>query len=398
MTHYRSPALGGLGADVFLSRYWQRKPLLIRQAYPDFKAPCTIEQVLALAQDPQLSARLVRQQRGRWSVVQSPLETLPKRTEPAWTVLVQGVDQHHTGVRALLDGFRFIADARLDDVMISYASDGGGVGAHSDSYDVFLLQAQGKRRWRVGKPASPERLKPNQPLKLLANFEAQEEYELGPGDMLYVPPGWGHEGVAVGECTTYSIGFRATQQRQLQMAWLEHLADSISENPKSTQLYKDPPATVSSQETPAQIPEAMSLQLRDWMQTALTQPLASDACEQQQFIGRYLSEPRAEMVFPFAKALGAPEVWWRKACTQGIQLHLASRMLYDDKAAYLNGESVRCAGQDKRWLERLANQRGLAAEQCQALCTTTALPKFKALRAQIHLWAEDGWLALGGKS
>ena len=132
-------------------------------------------------------------------------------TKNPWTVLIQGVDLHHDSVHALLQQFRFVPDARLDDLMISYATDGGGVGPHFDSYDVFLLQAQGQRKWRIGRQKKFE-LQEGVPLKILKEFKPEAEYVLNPGDMLYLPPGYAHDGVAVGECMTYSVGFKVPRK------------------------------------------------------------------------------------------------------------------------------------------------------------------------------------------
>src|SRR5688572_12859296 len=186
--------LGGLTPRQFLRGHWQKKPLLIRDALPGF-APLSRARLLALARLSDVESRFVaRTARGRWTLEHGPFarSAFPARSRPAWTLLVQGVDLHDDTAHALLQRFRFVPDARLDDVMVSWASLGGGVGPHFDSYDVFLLQVQGRRRWRIGRPGDL-RLKEGLPLKVLRNFVAEEELVLTPGDMLYLPPLWAHD-------------------------------------------------------------------------------------------------------------------------------------------------------------------------------------------------------------
>lgn len=211
------PLLGGLSAAQFMRRYWQKKPLLVRQAIPAMVPPIDRSALFALAEREEVESRLIRHGKSGWSLKHGPLprRALPPLKQPAWTLLVQGVDLHHDGVHDLLRQFRFLPDARLDDLMISYASDTGGVGAHFDSYDVFLLQAQGRRRWSIGKQGDL-RLQPGVPLKILENFEPEETFVLEPGDMLYLPPKYAHEGVAVGDdCMTFSIGLRSSALGEL---------------------------------------------------------------------------------------------------------------------------------------------------------------------------------------
>jgi 50S ribosomal protein L16 3-hydroxylase len=205
--------LNGLTPSQFMQRHWQKKPLLIRQAIPGFQALLDRPALFDLAEQDEVESRLIQQTPKGWNMRNGPLarRALPAVKSPNWALLVQGVDQHVESVHALLQQFRFVPDARLDDLMISYATDGGGVGPHFDSYDVFLLQAHGRRRWRIGKQKDLT-LVEGAPLKILQNFEPEEEFVLEPGDMLYLPPRYAHDGVAEGECMTYSIGFRAPKR------------------------------------------------------------------------------------------------------------------------------------------------------------------------------------------
>ena len=210
------PLLGGLTPAQFMRRHWQKKPLLIRSAIPGFRPLLSRARLFALATRAEVESRLVTRYGSRsWALEHGPLKraALPSLAAPSWTLLVQGVDLHDDAVHGLLQSFRFVPDARLDDLMISWASPGGGVGPHFDSYDVFLLQAQGRRRWRIGRVQDPA-LDEDAPLKILKRFVAEEEHVLEPGDMLYMPPEWAHDGVAYGgACMTYSIGFRAPRRR-----------------------------------------------------------------------------------------------------------------------------------------------------------------------------------------
>ncbi len=184
--------LGGLSPQQFMSRYWQKKPLLIRQAVPGVKPPIDRPTLFDLAAQDDVESRLIVQKNsGDWSLRHGPVarRSLPKLSQSGWTLLVQGLDLHVPAAHELLNQFRFVPEARLDDVMISYATDGGGVGPHYDSYDVFLLQVHGRRRWRVG-PLKDASLCPDVPLKILSNFEPEYEWLLEPGDMLYLPPMW----------------------------------------------------------------------------------------------------------------------------------------------------------------------------------------------------------------
>jgi len=247
--------LGGLTPAQFMKRHWQRKPLLVRGAVPGMQALVPAARLFELAARDDVESRLVVQDRGGWTLRQGPLarRAIPPAKQAGWTLLVQGMDLHDAGVHALLQGFRFVPEARLDDLMISHASDGGGVGPHFDSYDVFLLQAHGRRRWRIGRQKDLT-LQPDVPLKILAHFEPEQEFVLEPGDMLYLPPRYAHDGIAEGECQTYSVGFRAPRQGQLARDLLSQLAED-AQDAVSDALYEDrgQPATATPGERTAAI-------------------------------------------------------------------------------------------------------------------------------------------------
>lgn len=226
--------------DQFLRTHWQKTPLLIRTPWSGWTNPLEPDELAGLACEEGVESRLVTRSGDRLAMENGPLpeNRFAELGAGPWTLLVQAVDHYAPDVAALIEPFRFVPDWRIDDVMVSYATDGGGVGPHYDQYDVFLIQGLGRRRWRVGPrcdAATP--LQPHEDLRLLARFEATDEWLLEPGDILYVPPGFAHEGVAVGDdCMTYSIGFRAPSLAELVEGWAEHRADALPEDAR----YTDP--------------------------------------------------------------------------------------------------------------------------------------------------------------
>jgi 50S ribosomal protein L16 3-hydroxylase len=259
-----------------------------------------------------------------------------------------------------------VPEARLDDLMISHASDGGGVGPHFDSYDVFLLQAHGRRRWRIGRQKDLT-LQPDVPLKILAHFEPEQEFVLEPGDMLYLPPRYAHDGIAEGECQTYSVGFRAPRQGQLARDLLSQLAEDAQEA-VSDALYEDrgQPATA----TPGAIPPALQAYARQAVAAALR---ANDALDRA--LGESLTEPKATVWFerqPVPRQLRA------------VVLDARTRMLYDKRHIFVNGESWRAAGRDATLMRRLADQRRLQPADLAGASD--------AARDLLRQWCELGWL------
>ncbi|EJL72377.1 cupin domain-containing protein [Variovorax sp. 2RAF20] len=370
------PLLGGLSAAQFMRRHWQKKPLLVRQAIPAMVPPIERAALFALAEREEVESRLIRHGKAGWSLKHGPLarRALPPLKQPAWTLLVQGVDLHHEGVHELLQQFRFLPDARLDDLMISYASDTGGVGAHFDSYDVFLLQAQGRRRWSIGKQ-SDLRLQPGVPLKILENFEPEQTFVLEPGDMLYLPPRYAHDGVAVGDdCMTCSIGLRSSALGELGADLLARMAQAYAEDledagPAELARYRDPmqPAV----DAPAQMPAALQGFARKAIEAALRDADAVDRA-----LGESLTEPKANVWF--GEGGDAPDAMQR------VALDRRTRMLYDTRHIYINGESFRAGGSDATLMRRLADRRALDSREL-ARASEGAL-------ALLVEWCEAGWL------
>jgi 50S ribosomal protein L16 3-hydroxylase len=231
--------LGGLTTRQFLARHWQKRPLLVRQAFPNFRDPITSDELAGLACEPEVESRLVLERGGRrpWQVIPGPQSARRLRSLPSthWTLLVQEVNKHVPQVAALLDPFDFLPHWRVDDVMISVAPRFGSVGPHVDSYDVFLIQGQGRRRWRIDTSASAQ-FRPGLDLRILKRFQSEAEWTLEPGDMLYLPPGVAHHGVALEECLTYSVGFRAPRHADLLLACLRGAVDATD----AERHYADP--------------------------------------------------------------------------------------------------------------------------------------------------------------
>ena len=359
--------LGGLTPAQFMRRHWHKKPLLVRQAIPNFQPPVLRPEMFALAAEESVESRLVQQIKGGWKLRHGPFarRSLPAMSQREWTLLVQGVDLHNDAVHQLMHQFRFVPEARLDDLMISYATDGGGVGPHFDSYDVFLLQAHGRRRWRIGRQKDLT-LKEGIPLKVLAEFEPEEEFVLEPGDMLYLPPRYAHDGIAEGECMTYSIGFRAPARAELAQELLVRLAEDAAED-EQVQMYRD--AKQEAVAEPGAIPAELQAFAKEALERALSQPLALERA-----LGEYLTEPK-------------PNVWFEAsdggAMLEAVRLDRRTRMMYDAQHIFINGESYRAGGKDATLMRRLANQRYLSSKDIQRASD-------EALEL-LSIWCDDGW-------
>lgn len=371
------PLLGGLSASQFMRRYWQRKPLLVRQAWPGVQPPVARSALFALAAQADVESRLitrrVARQREAWTLSKGPFarRALPALKQPDWTLLIQGLDLHARAAHEMLARFRFVPQARLDDLMISYATDGGGVGPHFDSYDVFLLQVHGRRRWRIGRLDDPC-LVPDMPLKILANFKSEQEWVLEPGDMLYLPPRWAHDGQALGECMTCSVGFRAPMAQELAHDLLGRMLDADADDELGAdRRYSDPGLAATHQ--PARIPPRLQEFAEQSVAELLRRQLRGKSLSLS--LGESLTEPKAGIWFEPGAA---------RRDGQGLLLHPRSRMMYDDHHVYLNGQAWRAAGADARLLRHLADQGGLNAQQLISASAET-----QALLAD---WLAAGWL------
>lgn len=367
--------LGGLSAADFLRAHWQKRPLLVRGALPSFAGLLSPRELIALAARDDVESRLVIKQGRRWHAESGPFagRRFSRLPERGWTLLVHGLDLHLASAHALMMNFAFLPLARLDDVMVSYAAPGGGVGPHFDSYDVFLLQGPGRRRWRISAQADLEWVE-NAPLKLLKRFRAERAWILEPGDLLYLPPRYAHEGTALGECMTYSIGFRAPSHGELATQFLAYLQDRI----RLPGMYADP--DLRPQRRPARIPAQMVQRFAQVLAHIRWRPAEVEA-----FAGVYLSEPKPTVVFSPPSRPLSPNAFAREAARRGVVLAIKTRMLHGPRGVYINGEVVRVEGASREALARLADARVLPPRT----------PLDPTAREALYQWYRAGYLALG---
>ncbi len=364
--------LGGLSVKEFLRDYWQKKPLLIRRAIPGFTGLLDPQQLMSLACTEDAQARLVTHKRGLWQLQQGPFEAedFAIQSKTKWTMLMQGVNHTLPQAAELLKHFSFIPHARLDDLMVSYAPKDGGVGPHFDSYDVFLLQGLGHRRWQISEKTD-RTLIAGAPLRILQNFTVEHEWVLEPGDMLYLPPHWAHNGIAEDDCMTYSIGFRTPSYQELGEQFLVYLQDNLCLDG----MYADP--DLKAQDHPSEISAEMLQQVE-----GAIKKIKWNQSDIAKFLGNYLSEPKPHIFFD------APEKpWTRKRFQQavektGIALDLKTQMLCHGNTVFINGEAHAGDKDSYRKLRTLADRRKLDA--------TDDLPA--AVMDMLYQWYEDGYL------
>lgn len=279
--------LGHLSVEEFLRDYWQKKPVLIRQAIPDYQSPIAPDELAGLSLEEDIESRIIVEHgETPWELKKGPFaeDTYAKLPESHWTLLIQAADHYLPEVTALLDRFRFIPNWRLDDIMISYATKGGSVGPHYDQYDVFLLQAGGQRHWQLGQVCDHQTPTLNETqLHTIRDFETQEEYTLNPGDMLYLPPQYAHWGKALDdECITYSIGFRAPSKSEILEELLQECLMDLSEDDRFT----DP--DIATQDNCGEITPAALKQVHDiWHKTLTDERI-------REWFGRYMTQPKYE--------------------------------------------------------------------------------------------------------
>ena len=360
--------LGGLSPQLFLRRHWQKRPLLVRRALPAFRGVIGKNALFALAARGDVEARLVQRQGARWHLAHGPLgrTRLERAGGRDWTLLVSGVNHHCAAAEALLRRFAFLPQARLDDVMVSYAVPGGGVGPHFDSYDVFLVQGEGRRLWRLAR-ARRFALVKGAPLRLIEGFAAEEELLLEPGDLLYLPPGWGHEGRALDPCFTCSVGFRAPSGAELAAAFLDYLHERGFDDAS----YRDPGLH------PARHPAQIGAELLRFTERQLRN-LRWSRSDALDFLGCYLSTPKQNLVF--RRKGGEKQELERKIVT----LDPKTQLLYSGSRFFINGDSFVPRPAQRAALAALANRRRVAGARL----------KRAGLAGLVADWCRSGYLRL----
>lgn len=370
--------LGDMSVSHFLAHHWQSKPLVIRQAIPGFKGIVQIPELFELAARSDVESRVVARHGARWELRHGPIARRELARMPArnWTLLVQGVNLHLDAADRLLERFAFVPRARLDDVMVSYAAPGGGVGPHVDSYDVFLLQSEGRRRWRIGR-ARHAGLLPEAPISVLARFEPEQEWILEPGDMLYLPPGYAHDGVAVDACSTCSVGFRAPTTREIASALLARLEETLDAR-LPQRRYADRGARAARE--PALVPGTMVDFARQAARLLRLADVDIETC-----LGEHLSEPKPQVSFDPPRPPLAARRFDRAVRTNGVYLDRRSIMLHRGGRCFINGDSFAMTRQEARPLRDLADARALPPGTAPAA----------ELRKRLYGWYVHGWLHPG---
>ena len=367
--------LGGLSAAAFLRRHWQKQPLLVRGALPGFTGVLDLGDMIELACRDHCESRLVVRNADRWTVEHGPFDRkrfsrLPGRN---WTLLLQGLDQLLPAARQLLSRFDFIPYSRLDDLMVSYAPAGGGVGAHFDSYDVFLLQGPGRRHWRVGRPHDLA-LVENAPLKILKRFSPEGQCLLSAGDMLYLPPEIAHDGVAVEACYTYSIGFRAPSHRELVSQFLIFLEERLGGGGR----YSDP--DLSAQTRPAQLSASMIEKVG-----RILGDISWTRRDVAEFLGTYLTEPKPRILFAPPRKPLTDIAFSHASHRDGVELAPASLMLYGKANLFINGEQYEMNKVLATPMRRLADTRRLPGYR---------IPLQGPVTEMLYRWYRAGYIYL----
>jgi 50S ribosomal protein L16 3-hydroxylase len=372
--------LGGMSVEKFLAEHWHKKPLLVRQALPNFGDWLDRNSLSELACQDNSEGRLVQFKRGQCQLEYGPfeaeaLDALPKKN---WSLLVSGVNHLLPQADWLLHRFDFIPAARLDDLMVSFAPPGGGVGPHFDSYDVFLIQGQGRRRWEISAQDDLTVVE-GAPLRILKEFRVDESWELEPGDMLYLPPQLAHNGVALTDCMTWSIGFRAPKAEEIVNQFLTYLQDKL----ELPGMYSDP--TLKHQKHVAEIPSAML----DWADKTIRAAARWDKSDITDFLGRYLSEPKSHVFFDPPARPKSLAAFAKTIEKHGVALDSRSQMLFRGNAFFINGERLEASPGITSMLIKLADKRYLEPGDCTHEQSSEMI-------TLLHLWYQAGYLFPAG--
>ncbi len=361
--------------DEFLAEYWQRKPLLVRGAFADFDCPITPEELGGLALEEEVESRLIQEKGGEhpWQVRNGPFEETDLNTLPDshWTLLVQEINKHVPEFALLQEQFNFLPNWRLDDVMVSFAPEHGSVGPHADNYDVFIIQGSGRRRWQINRTEPTDKdLIPGLPLKIMKAFEPEEEWILEPGDMLYLPPGCAHHGVALEDSLSYSVGYRAPTVGDMLSAFY---GEAIAGQP-TERFYRDP--GLSLQDNPGEIAMAAREQVR-----AIIRAIATDDAAIDHWFGRFITDIRPGHYVPEPDEPLTPRqlLQWLEQ-TGELRRSEYCRFSYIREAdnslrLYVAGEEFILAGAAADMAELLAGQRSYSHEQLAPLVTQPGNPE-----------------------
>jgi 50S ribosomal protein L16 3-hydroxylase len=368
---------GGISPDQFMKQYWHKKPLLVRSAIPAFSlasathqgldSPISEEVLFNLASSDLVESRLIESKPWRFERGPFKKKSLPKVTQRDWTLLLQGMEAHHPAAATVLSWFRFIPDSRLDDLMISIAGIGGGVGPHFDSYDVFLIQMSGRRRWQISEQKDL-RLNPKLPLKILQNFVVEHEWVLEPGDMLYLPPHIAHDGIALDSgCQTWSVGFRSPSFKELLQEGLWRLAESLEDIPELNHQFADPEqnATKQAEQLPAELIKQLEQKLKGLKLDLLSQFLPG--------VTAYLSEPKQQAYFNGPAKPLTPKQFTKQLGSQALIAHPQTRILALNRNVFCNGEMVTKGqtSQIKRVWGTLASNKTLICKDLKQVSTSS---------------------------
>ena len=378
MMNKKLTLLGGLTINEFLRDYWQKKPLLVRQAVPGFKGLLDPQQLIDLACRDDVQARLATYQRKKWNLRYEPFE--PKDFEGLtkkgkWSVLVQGVNHFLPQGAELVKQFNFIPHARLDDLMVSYAPKGGGVGPHFDVYDVFLVQGLGHRRWQLS-TQKDQTLIEGAPLRLLKDFRVEQEWIVEAGDLLYLPPHCAHNGIAEDDCMSYSIGFRTPWHQELAEQFLVYLQDRI----EIAGTYADP--DLKAQKHSSEIGPDMLQQV-----SRTIRKVKWDDEDVANFLGCYLSEPKPHIFFESPAKPLSQASFGQALQKRGVALDLKTQMLCHGSTVFVNGDAHQVGQGSYRALRELADMRNLPA--------AAKLPREAA--ELVYQWYLDGFVTPGAK-
>jgi 50S ribosomal protein L16 3-hydroxylase len=341
-----------LDVETFLARHWQREPLLIRDAVADFMPPLDADELAGLAMEDGIESRIIDYVDQQWHLEHGPFDDNAFRRPTPWTLLVQAVDHHVPEVARLRRLVDFLPQWRMDDVMVSYAVNGGSVGPHYDNYDVFLLQGEGHRSWQVGQRCNEYTpLLPHPELRILADFQPEAEYRLGPGDVLYLPPGVAHWGIADGECTTFSLGFRAPRLQDL----VSRYCDALLEALPAGQFYSD--AGLQAARRPGEIRQQDLRRVATQLQAALHTDVGP------RWLGELVTEPRYDP-FPEDDELAEALAELRDGRCE-VALATDSRLAWIDGneriLVFANGESREFPATVRSMLLDLLSGQALAA-------------------------------------